>query len=80
MENYGDRFANFYRIQYVIGVILGLIILFGSLWWYDHQQAEKMHRNLLINCLSSCIIQFQQTDEVAKEQCMDSCNKKYGEL
>jgi len=89
MEINGNKFADFYRIQYVIGAIIGLAILFGGLWWSQHQRMEEIRRSMLINCLSSCL--FEKTDvgvidinkpkdRATAEKCTASCHNEYGEL
>jgi hypothetical protein len=75
---YGNRFANFYRAQYVIFAAIALLILLGFYAWDSHERPERMRRNALEHCLVDCVL--EQTDEITEKQCKDSCHNKYGEL
>lgn len=90
MENFWNRGANFYRIQYVAVVIFGSLIAFGVFWYNVHIEKEKMRRSLLINCLMTCLFEKSNLPIVdlnkpkpegpAKKQCLALCHKNYGEL
>jgi len=90
MDSLINRFANFYRIQYVILAILGLIIIFGGLWWSDRQQTENLRKKLLNDCVLSCTFEKSEfgiikLDEIkpadaTREQCINSCHKEYDKL
>ncbi len=90
MEDFGNRFANFYRILYVIGAIIGLAIILGGLWWSQHQRMEEIRQHLLVDCLTDCLFEKLPSGVVIDitkpksgpdvEKCTASCHNQYGEL
>ncbi len=87
-DKYQNRFAQFYRSQYVITVGVGLIVLLGIWFWNQHQQAEDTSRRLIGMCFSECMGMFDEDKSILEsnlnnpsiqEECMESCQKKYGQ-
>ena len=81
-----DKFAQFYRIQYVTTASIAIIVLIMIWAWSEKRQQEKMHERLLSNCVFSC--QFKKANEAGDEskalgsdsikECLGSCRNIYG--
>jgi hypothetical protein len=86
---YPKNFADLHRQKYVSGAFFGLLIFLGIYYYSEHTEVEKMKESLLMHCLDDCYFEKtdtgiadwtrQKSDNDAKTQCVDSCNKDYKE-
>ncbi len=85
-KKYFDKFAQFFRLQYVITTGVFLVVLLGSWIWYEHKKAEEIHRRLISNCIFFCL--SRQADKIGEKafrnpsimkECIDFCEKQYGQ-
>lgn len=80
-NNYKDRFAQFYRVQYVVTAGVA-IIAFLLIWiWSEEKQKVDTRRRLFSNCIFSCEFRREKLpgDRPISKECMDSCGKQYGQ-
>lgn len=82
MQNNKERFARFYRVQYVITATVAIVSLILIWVWSNRKHEEKTYERIMTMCITSCITEMAneagERANVFLSECIISCQKEYG--